>query len=177
MAGSTTLMLGAGTTIANAITLSGAATIGLVPVVLNVDYMLVGGGGGGGWAASYSAGGGGGGQVLQGSVQLSLVNPLAVVVGAGGAGASSKVAGGTGSSSTFNGFSAAGGGGGGDGVEFVGADEGGGCATGEGDDFEAGGGFVDVAVFGLDGGAGFDGLEDEVHEIFPGDGAWWHFGN
>jgi filamentous hemagglutinin family protein len=74
------LLLSSGTSIGNAITLNGLATIAMG---IQVDYLVVGGGGGGG---AWVGGGGGGGGVLTGT-QVIAGGSYGLTVGAGGSGA------------------------------------------------------------------------------------------
>jgi len=116
--------------------------------ILNLDYLVVGGGGAGGGSIAgegYAAGGGGGGAVKTGSFKLAK-GTYAVLVGAGGAGAT-IVSGTNGGASGF--LATALGGGGGGGVR----QSGGGTA---GNDGGSGGG---GSAGGLSGGAGGTGLD------------------
>ena len=84
-------------------------TTTLVPCALAVDYLVVAGGGGGG----FQGGGGAGGGVVSASVTLSSSIAYNVIVGNGGAGATTSVNGTNGETSSFNASIAYGGGGGG----------------------------------------------------------------
>jgi hypothetical protein len=102
--------------------------------IKNVEYLVIGGGGGGGGGGMANGGGGGGGGAggyrssvtneLSGSnsnaeerITLATTDPVAVTIGAGGAGATADLMGGTqGSPSSFRSIVAKGGGGGNDGL-------------------------------------------------------------
>jgi hypothetical protein len=99
--------------------------------IKNVEYLIIGGGGGGGNAGGGGGGGGGAGgyrssviNELSGSnsnaeerITLANTDPVAVTIGAGGAGATVALTGGTaGSPSSFGSIVAKGGGGGNDGL-------------------------------------------------------------
>src|SRR5215472_1141512 len=84
------------------------------PSAVQVNYLLVGGGGGGGGAnVSNASGGGGAGGVRTGAVQLNASQTYDVIIGSGGAGATSVVAGGIGQASIFDVIATVRGGGGG----------------------------------------------------------------
>lgn len=94
----------------------GDATDEPPPTDVDADYLIVGGGGGGG---RRYGGGGSGGEVIEGTATLDGFTSYPVVVGAGGAGATTapNFRGQSGTSSSFNGVTAqpgVGGGGGGD---------------------------------------------------------------
>ena len=100
------------TTLANAITLTGAVSADLDATV---EYLIVGagGGGGGGNASAHGGGGGGGGSVRTGNADFAAGSFALTVGAAGSAGAAGSGIGGTGGSSVFNLVTALGGGGGG----------------------------------------------------------------
>lgn len=126
MAASTELLLGHKVSIANNITLAGAATIGFAPV--QVEYLIVGGGGAGGTSAAYSPGGGGGAGEFVFGAQTFDDRVYSVTVGAGGLANANK----NGQSSSVGSLVALGGGGGGNGGGFGGADGGSGGGSGRG---------------------------------------------
>jgi mucin-19 len=119
------------TTLANAITLTGAVTADLDATV---EYLIVGGGGGGGGgqASAHGGGGGGGGGVRTGSADYT-ANSYSVTVGAGGTGGlANTYTGAWGGSSALGTVTALGGGYGGQyfaGAPTTGASGGGGAVS------------------------------------------------
>jgi hypothetical protein len=117
------------------------SSLGVLPGVNQVDYLIVGGGGSGG---SYVGGGGGGGGVISGSLTLSATGSYPIVTGVGGPSVGSttnslNIQGRNGGNSSALGFTAIGGGGGGRYAGIQGSSGGSGGGTG---------GFQDVTVAG-----------------------------